>query len=260
MRRCWGRNRNFRRCGRRGNWKCFCDDHRLQPIAAVVFLVFTIVAGVASIQSAWFPEFWSKRKPTSYRASFGSTLLSQSREEAGGIWICADHGSGQAMTPVNFATFLTIENLHEHPTQVTSLTVDIRGDRGPWVRLLRLDPLPTFSEILCCAPRSSGLNFLGTVGLESGGLIGQLWHGVLHPHVPITDIAFFEYPLGYSGPGPRFEMRLNLRDSDGSTFSVAEARPISHPAEDYSAVQADRLTVPAPYKDYSSLPVLLFKP
>jgi hypothetical protein len=159
LRRCWGRNRNFRRCGRRATGNVFCDDHRLQPIGAVVFLVFTIVAGAASIQSAWFPQFWSKRKPATYRASFGSTLLSQSRAEAGGIWICADHGSGQAMTPVNFATFITIENLHEHPTQVTSLAVDIRGDRGPWVRLLRLDPLPTFSEILCCAPRSSGLKF-----------------------------------------------------------------------------------------------------
>lgn len=53
MRRCWGLTRNFRRCGRQGNWRLFCDDHRLQPIGWIVFLVFTVGAGVASYYSAW---------------------------------------------------------------------------------------------------------------------------------------------------------------------------------------------------------------
>ena len=58
MRRCWGITRNLRRCGRLGNWKLFCSDHRFQPIGCVFFIVFTVVAGTASIYSAWF-----QRKP-----------------------------------------------------------------------------------------------------------------------------------------------------------------------------------------------------
>jgi hypothetical protein len=56
MRQCLGRTRNFRRCGRLGDWKLFCDDHRLQPIIWVIFLVCTVAGGVASIQSAWIPH------------------------------------------------------------------------------------------------------------------------------------------------------------------------------------------------------------
>lgn len=54
--RCWGRTRNLRRCGREGNWLFFCEDHRLQPVGLLVFTVFTIVAGTASIYSAWFAK------------------------------------------------------------------------------------------------------------------------------------------------------------------------------------------------------------
>jgi hypothetical protein len=32
----------------------FCSDHRFQPLAAISFVVFTVVAGSASIYSAWF--------------------------------------------------------------------------------------------------------------------------------------------------------------------------------------------------------------
>jgi len=256
---CWGRTRNLRRCGRLDEWKLFCNDHRFQPIIWLIFLVCTVGGGVASIQSAWFPQLRGKLQTARYRASFGTTLLSQSREETGGIWLCADHGSGRAMTPVNLATFVTIENLGEHATQITSLTVDIRGDGGPWVRLTRLDS--TTSEILCCAPRASGLNSLGTVALTSGGLLGQLWHNVLRPHEPIADIAFFEYPPGYNGPGLKFEMKLSLRDKDGATFSVTETRnPTDHPEPSDPSVQPDRLKVLAPYKDYSSLPIAHVNP
>lgn len=55
MRRCWGITRNLRRCGRMGNWLMFCGDHRLQPLGWL-FAVFTVAAGVASMQSAWLPR------------------------------------------------------------------------------------------------------------------------------------------------------------------------------------------------------------
>jgi len=37
-----------------GEWRLFCDDHRFQPLAILFILVFTVVAGAASIYSAWF--------------------------------------------------------------------------------------------------------------------------------------------------------------------------------------------------------------
>lgn len=53
-RRCWG-IRNWRRCQRRGEWRFYCYDHRYQPLQALL-VAFTLLAGIASIQSAWFPE------------------------------------------------------------------------------------------------------------------------------------------------------------------------------------------------------------
>lgn len=63
LRRCLGLTRNLRRCGRQGNWKFFCDDHRLQPICWVGFIVFTVLGAVASIQSAWFPHLRNRASP-----------------------------------------------------------------------------------------------------------------------------------------------------------------------------------------------------
>jgi hypothetical protein len=54
MQQCFGLTRTLRRCGRRGSWRFFCDDHRRQPVAWIFFLVFTVIAGTASIYSAWF--------------------------------------------------------------------------------------------------------------------------------------------------------------------------------------------------------------
>jgi tetratricopeptide (TPR) repeat protein len=54
MRRCWGWTRNLRRCARIGKWWLFCGDHRRQPLTWIVFLVFTVGAGLASYYSALF--------------------------------------------------------------------------------------------------------------------------------------------------------------------------------------------------------------
>jgi len=39
--RCWGLTSQFRRCGRVGDWKLFCHDHRFIPIIVIGFLIFT---------------------------------------------------------------------------------------------------------------------------------------------------------------------------------------------------------------------------
>ena len=63
MGRCFGITKNLRRCSRIGDWKLFCFEHRLQPFVWLVIFVFTILAGIASMQSAWGPS--SKIKPAS---------------------------------------------------------------------------------------------------------------------------------------------------------------------------------------------------
>ena len=55
MNRCFGITRNYHRCGRVGNWFMFCPEHCRQPIAWLFFLIFTILAGSASIYSVLFP-------------------------------------------------------------------------------------------------------------------------------------------------------------------------------------------------------------
>ena len=44
--RCWGRTRNLHRCGRVGEWRYFCDEHKLQPIQWIFVLVFVIGVGI----------------------------------------------------------------------------------------------------------------------------------------------------------------------------------------------------------------------
>lgn len=54
MRRCFGRTKNLHRCGREGDWKLFCSDHKNQPLVWIFVFVFSVIAGTASIYSAFF--------------------------------------------------------------------------------------------------------------------------------------------------------------------------------------------------------------
>ncbi|WP_206747583.1 hypothetical protein, partial [Vibrio lentus] len=47
--RCFGRNANFTRCGRKGTWRLFCADHKNQWIGWLAFIIFTVLGGLASI-------------------------------------------------------------------------------------------------------------------------------------------------------------------------------------------------------------------
>lgn len=66
MRRCWGLTRNLHQCGRYGEWRFFCPEHRLQPLIWISFVVFTVLGSIASMQSAWWPNhfFSDGPKPT----------------------------------------------------------------------------------------------------------------------------------------------------------------------------------------------------
>lgn len=50
--RCLGINRNLRRCNRTVEGHLFCYNHRRQPIVWIFILIFTVIAGSASIYSA----------------------------------------------------------------------------------------------------------------------------------------------------------------------------------------------------------------
>jgi hypothetical protein len=51
MGRCFGVTRNLNRCGRIGDWRLFCTEHKKQPVIWLFVLVFTVIAGTASILS-----------------------------------------------------------------------------------------------------------------------------------------------------------------------------------------------------------------
>jgi len=51
--RCLGFNRNLRRCNRNLEGHLFCFDHRRQPFVWIFVLIFTVIAGIASIYSAF---------------------------------------------------------------------------------------------------------------------------------------------------------------------------------------------------------------
>ena len=74
MRRCLGLTANRNRCLRQIDQGFFCLEHRRQPINWIVFLVFTVAAGTASMQSAWFPEFF-KATDTAAAPSSGPAHL-----------------------------------------------------------------------------------------------------------------------------------------------------------------------------------------
>jgi hypothetical protein len=54
MRRCLAITRSLNQCGRLGPWRFFCPEHKRQPVVWLSFLVFTVFAGIASMQSAWW--------------------------------------------------------------------------------------------------------------------------------------------------------------------------------------------------------------
>ncbi len=51
VKQCWGLKRNLTRCQRTGDWRLFCDEHKRQPLVWLFTLVFTVIAGSASIYS-----------------------------------------------------------------------------------------------------------------------------------------------------------------------------------------------------------------
>ena len=59
--RCWGRTRNLRRCGRYGEWRLFCADHRWQWAVALSFALFTVGGALASYYSAFSPPSESRQ-------------------------------------------------------------------------------------------------------------------------------------------------------------------------------------------------------
>ena len=53
MTRCWGRNRNLKRCQRVGDWVFFCDDHKWQPIQWLSYFVFVVIVGLIALFNAF---------------------------------------------------------------------------------------------------------------------------------------------------------------------------------------------------------------
>jgi hypothetical protein len=61
LHRCWGRTQTLRRCGRYGQWRLFCADHRWQWVVALSFALFTVGGALASYYSAFSPPTESRQ-------------------------------------------------------------------------------------------------------------------------------------------------------------------------------------------------------
>jgi hypothetical protein len=82
-RRCLGITRMFHRCGRYGQWIFYCEEHHRQPLQILFTLVFTVIAGIASIYSSgWFSvqkapirDLWVRVNDTSATTFDGDTTV-----------------------------------------------------------------------------------------------------------------------------------------------------------------------------------------
>ena len=82
MRQCCGITRNLNRCNRIGEWKFFCREHRRQPLVWLVFIIFTVSAGAASIYSALQPsraEIHYLPAPRAIESNVHATVASKSK-------------------------------------------------------------------------------------------------------------------------------------------------------------------------------------
>ena len=57
---CYGRNRNWRRCGRFVVGKWFCPDHKWQPWCLLVFILFTVIPALIGYKNYLSPQLESK--------------------------------------------------------------------------------------------------------------------------------------------------------------------------------------------------------
>lgn len=81
QKRCFGRNSNFRRCGRTLQGKCFCDDHRFQPILLLIFLIFTAGTGLLTYKDAIVRQFQQLDPVTISPAKINSPPMFTSQEK-----------------------------------------------------------------------------------------------------------------------------------------------------------------------------------
>jgi len=57
---CWGLTKKMKRCGRKGNWRLFCGDHKFQWLKVTISI---IVAIVTSIFASWVFSWITAAKP-----------------------------------------------------------------------------------------------------------------------------------------------------------------------------------------------------
>lgn len=142
MRQCYGLTRNFHRCGREGDWRWFCPEHRRQPIVWLSFILFTVVAGTASIYSAWFSgesatlreEIGRVREVTETERQTFRSLSAELEATFSGTWEASPYPH-KILSPVNHQYYVeilapavdTVEPIRLYATEpYTFKTLDVR--------------------------------------------------------------------------------------------------------------------------------------
>lgn len=111
MARCFGITRNLHRCSRIGDWKLFCSEHQRQPLAWLFVFVFTVLGGLASMQSAWWPSRVHDSERTNIRNDALTTEVSP----------MVDLSIGQ---PFASSTIITLKNSGVKP--IIDVAVNLR--------------------------------------------------------------------------------------------------------------------------------------
>jgi len=121
--RCFGRNSNLSRCGRSGEWRFFCFDHKNQWVGWLVFLIFTVLAGTASI-AGWLETHLTTDENPSELYIKGARF-----EPVHTFFISDDQGFPNDFYETAFLYF-TVLNISDTDVYITSLEVIDVNKRG----------------------------------------------------------------------------------------------------------------------------------
>ncbi|EGQ8020001.1 hypothetical protein KIN38_22450 [Vibrio sp. B511a] len=191
--RCFGRNSNRSRCGRHGEWRFFCSEHKNQWLGWLAFLIFTVLAGTASIVGWLAPHFPSDEK-TSALYIKGARF-----EPVHNFFISNYQGVPNDLYETSFL-YLTVLNVSDADIYITSLEVIDVNKRGilssSYSSAGLSDDISKNTVVNIPAGKEVEIGYSG--GFKFSGLVKEL------------DLKSFSKEYYFSDTYPKFSSRTNL--------------------------------------------------
>lgn len=191
--RCFGRNANHFRCGRHGDWRFFCSEHKNQWLRWLAFLIFTVLAGAASIISWLAPHFPLDEK-TSALYIKGARF-----EPVHNFFIPNYQGFPNDFYETSFLYF-TVLNVSDADVYITSLEVVDVNKRG------------VLSNSYSSAGLSGDISENTVVNIPAGKEVEIGYSGgfKFSGLVKTLDLASFSREYYFSDTSPKLSSRTNL--------------------------------------------------